>query len=459
MRPKSFFAAFFQLTQPPEVLGREFFFGKLDVLGAAERALVGIAFAAATFFFFFGAAFVVFNTTDFVALAAVFFLGAGVICCTYRNWYKKPEQFCFIAFFLRNSEELTVNPRLSQPWIALDKIERLVQLEPFLACVGLALGSWLLYIVLLRGLSRQRHESLRGHFKNLLFHTTILIALFVAYYSIQLSEVRTVATDRAMTYVGLCTLLAGVFVFVKASRVLVFEYLFLTHMRVGVPLLLVNLCTLLLSLMIGSWLITEIFDIKIAPLLATSAVFSLVVGLALQDTLGNLFSGVALQMDEPYQIGDWIEVNANGNQKWVGLVDEISWRATVLIGWQDEAITIPNRVMGQAHISNFSAKKKPIARSQTLRIAHGSSVEDVRKALLEAAYRVHGVRKNPAPSVMLADATESWLSFRLIYFIDDYGAQYAIGDKLLEEALKSLHESEIEIAAPRLDVTTRPHVA
>jgi small-conductance mechanosensitive channel len=350
-----------------------------------------------------------------------------------------------------------VSSKLSQPWIPLDRVERLVQLEPMLACIGLALGAWLIYRTLLRGVSRQRHENLTRLFKNLLIHTAIMITLFSAFFAISFVEPQTAAQgaalNRLMAYVGLGTLLSGVTVFVKVCRILFFEYLFLTHMRVAVPLLLVNICTLLLSLVLGSWLLTEIFDIRLGPLLATSAVFSLVVGLALQDTLGNLFSGVALQLDEPYQIGDWIEVNS-GSQKWVGLVDEISWRATVLIGWLDETITIPNRVMGQAQISNFSTKLRPIARSQAFKIAHGSSLESARRALLEAPLRVPGVRRNPSPSVIITEANESWLVFKLVYFIDDYGAQYTVADQIIAAAIHELDKAQVTLASPRIEVTT-----
>ena len=72
----------------------------------------------------------------------------------------------------------------------------------------------------------------------------------------------------------------------------------------------------------------------------------------MQDTLGNLFAGVALQFDKPYEIGDWIEIH-NSGQKWVGQIYEITWRATLLIGFVEEFITVPNRVMGQSEISNF----------------------------------------------------------------------------------------------------------
>jgi len=145
------------------------------------------------------------------------------------------------------------------------------------------------------------------------------VAYAVAQKSVDLGNTQ----ERIAAYLGLATLIAGAIVFVKVCRILLFEYLFIGHMKEGVPLLIVNLFTLVISIGIVGWFATELFGVKLGPLLATSAVFSLILGLALQDTLGNLFAGVALQLDKPYEIGDWIEVN-NGGATWVGQVEEIS---------------------------------------------------------------------------------------------------------------------------------------
>jgi small-conductance mechanosensitive channel len=346
-----------------------------------------------------------------------------------------------------------VNSKLSQPWLQLERIESLVQLEPALVIVGLAVAAWVFYKLFLRKLSDERHRNLSKLFRNVFFHLCIGTALFAAYYALLLvgnyGERDTLA--RLNSYVGLLTLLSGATIFVKTWRIIVFEYLFIGHMRVGVPLLLVNLFTLLLSVTIGGWMVTELFGLKIAPLLATSAIASLVLGLALQDTLGNLFSGVALQFDKPYEIGDWIEIH-NGAQKWTGQVLEISWRATVLIGFTEETITVPNRVMAQAQISNFATKNRPIIRSQSFRFALDSPIDRVKKSLLDAVRTQPGIRRDPEPVVLLMETDESWVVAKLIYFIDNFGAQYSIGDQVIGACLASVQAAGLKLAPARLAV-------
>lgn len=342
---------------------------------------------------------------------------------------------------------MTTQP--DQPWIPIERIEAVVQLEPTVVISFIALAAWAVYRLFLRGISEERHRNLRRHFSNLLMHAAFMVGLFGAYFALRRLGGSAPAIERISSYVGLLCLISGAAVFVKTWRILVFEYLFLGHMKVGVPILLVNLSTLILSIFIGGWLLTTVFNVKLVPILATSAILSLVLGLALQETLGNLFAGIVLQFDKPYEIGDWIEIQS-GNQKWIGRVNEISWRSTVLIGLFDETIIVPNRVVANAEVSNFSVKTRPIIRSQVFRIAYGGSVKDIKEALLQASASVPAIRRNPTPLVILTEAHESWLVFKLVYFIDDYGVQFVIADQVIAAALDSLERYGASIAPPRL---------
>ena len=338
-----------------------------------------------------------------------------------------------------------------QPLIPADRIEELIQLEPAIVIAGLVLGSWAIYKFFLNEVSGDRHRNLQRLFGNLAFHAAAALLLFSTNFGISRIEEQFPALSIFNSYVGLFTILSAAVVFVKVCRILMFEYLFLGHMKVGVPVLLVNLFTLLLSMVVMGWIVTDIFNVRLAPLLATSACVSIVLGLALQDTLGNLFAGVALQFDKPYEIDDWIEVQGP-EQLLVGRVHEISWRATVLMGWSDELITIPNRVMSQAEVSNFSTRHRPIVRRQTFRLPFESSAEDVKRRLAEAARGVEGVLDSPSPYVLIIETTESWMTYRLIYFVKDYGVQFAIGDRVIENCMRNLRDAGLSLAGPRLMV-------
>jgi small-conductance mechanosensitive channel len=89
-------------------------------------------------------------------------------------------------------------------------------------------------------------------------------------------------------------------------------------------------------------------------LLTTSAVGAVVVGFALQDTLGNLFSGLAIQIEKPFRVGHWIAV---GNRE--GQVEEITWRATKLRTKAGQFLIVPNGVISKESILNYSEPTIP----------------------------------------------------------------------------------------------------
>lgn len=89
--------------------------------------------------------------------------------------------------------------------------------------------------------------------------------------------------------------------------------------------------------------------LDVTTLLGTSAVLSLVLGLALQDTLGNLFAGLSLQLERPFEVGDFIRVDALE-----GRVVQIAWRSTRLETVRRELVTLPNSVVAKGHVVSYS---------------------------------------------------------------------------------------------------------
>lgn len=327
-----------------------------------------------------------------------------------------------------------------------------IQIEPAIFILFLAITSFILYKLLMKDLTPERHRNLRNLFKNLSGHTLTATILFVIYwFAFELPDSTQInnGLNRFLPWIGFFTIMWSATVFIKTCRILAFEYLFLKNMQVGVPLLLVNLLTLLLSLTIAGWIATSIFQIQIASVLATSAILSVVLGMALQDTLGNLFAGIALQLDKPYGIGDWVEIY-NGGQKTVGIINEVSWRATVLISVTDEIITLPNRVVAQSQVNNFSGKNGPIARSHLFRVAYGTDLKAVKEVMIAVTEGIKGIRKVPEATVYAIESTESWIVLRLVYYLDDYGKQWSIGDTVISRCVENLCKQGIALAPQRL---------
>jgi small-conductance mechanosensitive channel len=341
---------------------------------------------------------------------------------------------------------------MSEKFIKTQALYSLIDWEPFVLLACLLAITWIFYKFFLQAASPERHTSIRSQFKALIRHFfvfTISFIIFMSLHSITGGDFANFA--RITPYLGLTTFVWGSIVFVKTCRLLVLQYLFLGSMRAGVPLLLVNIFSLLLSIVLTVWALSQIFGLDLGPLMATSAAFSIVLGLALQDTLGNLFAGISLQIDKSYEIGDWLEV-VQGIQRATGQVKEISWRSTSLVGFSDEEITIPNRAMANAQISNFSPEGSPIVRSQVFRLPYGCNLEKAKELLERAAVEISDIRGLPAPFAYIQETTENWVGVKVIYFIDNFGGQFSIGDKVMRKGIDALRAHGIELARSVIEI-------
>jgi small-conductance mechanosensitive channel len=341
-------------------------------------------------------------------------------------------------------------------WIPVEKIQYLIQLEAFAILWIILPLAFLFYKVFLRNITEKRHANLRGRFVRTLIYFIITTVLAISHWAVfknayKLHDEYTLV--KFASYLSLFALVFGVISVVKIAQIYVYLYLFLVNMSVGVPRLLANMFTLGFSFLLVSWIAADVFGFQLAAVLATSAVFSLVLGLALQDTLGNLFSGVALQIDRPFSIGDWVEIH-NGSEKWNGQVQEVSWRATTLMGFADELILIPNRLIASSQLINFSHLQKPARLNQMFRFRFDANVALARKCLLDGLASVPEVLNEPAPRTLITEVTESWITLKVFYSLKDYGTRYRTGDVVITNILEQIRKNNLTLATPVLNLVT-----
>ena len=157
---------------------------------------------------------------------------------------------------------------------------------------------------------------------------------------------------------------------------------------------------------------TFVFDDK---LLTTSAVGAVVVGFALQDTLGNAFSGLAIQSEKPFRIGNWIKVG-----DFEGRVAEVTWRATKLRTKTGNFIIVPNNLVSQQSILNFSEPAVPTRLELDIGASYLSTPGDVKAAVAEALSQVPRVLKSPRAGCIAS----------LVRWIGDHVSRAILGCRL-----------------------------
>ncbi len=116
--------------------------------------------------------------------------------------------------------------------------------------------------------------------------------------------------------------------------------------------LFADLVSILLYVIAFVGIMETVLKQPISAVLATSGVLAIVLGLALQSTLGDIFSGLAINVDRPFGAGDWITLSAGVE----GEILEINWRATRIRTWQNDIVVIPNSVVAKAIVTNHSMR-------------------------------------------------------------------------------------------------------
>jgi small-conductance mechanosensitive channel/CRP-like cAMP-binding protein len=170
---------------------------------------------------------------------------------------------------------------------------------------------------------------------------------------------------------------------------------------------------------------------------------AIVFGLALQDTLGNAFAGLALQVERPFRVGHWVTVAGHE-----GRVVEVTWRATKIETTAGNLVVVPNSEIAKAAIMNFSQPAAPTRLSVDVGVAYDTPPNEAREALTVAMLRVGRVLKEPGPDVLLVDFAASAITYRARFWISDYRAVDAVPSEVRTAIYYELRRRGIEIPFP-----------
>jgi small-conductance mechanosensitive channel/CRP-like cAMP-binding protein len=189
-------------------------------------------------------------------------------------------------------------------------------------------------------------------------------------------------------------------------------------------------------------------------LLTTSALLTAVIGLSLQDTLGNMVAGLSIQVQRPFEVDDWIQID--NDPRFIGRVIEINWRATKVVTLESIELIIPNNTLAKTPIRNYT-KPTPVAR-RTIEVLGPYDVSPLRMqaALLRAAWSVPGVLEEPAPFVLIPRFADSSIAYQLCYFIDDFGRRDRVDTVVRTRIWYSLERERIAFAVPTQTLQLAP---
>jgi small-conductance mechanosensitive channel/CRP-like cAMP-binding protein len=227
-------------------------------------------------------------------------------------------------------------------------------------------------------------------------------------------------------------LLIGIaaYLFVRALNFLFFGLAFRLK-RLDAPTLIRNIFTIVAFTILFLIAFTFLFpDVNLGALFTTSAIFGVILGLALQDTLGNFFAGISLQADRPFQVGDVIVVGA---ERHTGVVEEISWRAIKIRTFANHVVLI----------ANSNAAREPIevcprdnlnARLVFFNTLYSDSPAKTIHVVREAVREAENVSTKVTPIVRIKSLGDNGVDYEVKYWLEDY-AKYNDTDALVRQRI------------------------
>ncbi|PAW49968.1 mechanosensitive ion channel protein MscS [Pseudomonas moraviensis] len=183
-----------------------------------------------------------------------------------------------------------------------------------------------------------------------------------------------------------------------------------------------------------------VLDLPVKGVVATSGALAIIVGLALQSTLSDVFSGIVLNTTKPYQIDDWISIDGTE-----GRVIDIDWRATRLQTSQGSMAVIPNSLAAKAKIINFSRPSNMFGLAVSVQVSPHARPNTVIDALERAMQGCRPLLDNPAPSVALKSASSTGVEYEISGFVSSMDQKRPVRNQLFDLAYRHLQASGVNL--------------
>lgn len=199
---------------------------------------------------------------------------------------------------------------------------------------------------------------------------------------------------------------------------------------------LVMLVTFLLVLEVG-------YKQPVPGLLAGSGIVAVILGLAMQDALGNIIAGFTLQMNRPYRAGDWLLLD-NQHVKTI----EINWRSSRFVNNDDVQFDMPNQQIVKQTIVNYHGGGTLHAMRLEIGVEYDAPPNQVKDVLAQAAASATGVAADPSPSVFLKRFDESSIAYEVRFWLTDHRLYNTAADSVRTNIWYALRRQHIKLPFP-----------
>lgn len=242
------------------------------------------------------------------------------------------------------------------------------------------------------------------------------------------------------------------FLFNRSCHLLLWRGL-LARSGVQVPAMLITLAEVVLWLAVLAMILGSVYGYSVTAVLATSTVLIGVAGFAVQRLLADFFAGIALGMERPYAIGDWLQVDAGGP---VGRVVDFSWRSTRMTTPEDITVVVPNSHLASKAFLNFSRPHSYFRDKIRITLPFEVTTHQGQRILLGAVNQIDEIASLPGkPSVTIEEYDSRGVVWLLIYMVPDRGRLMRLRFMVHQNILRNLHYAGVQIPVQTHEVRVR----
>jgi branched-chain amino acid transport system substrate-binding protein len=193
-----------------------------------------------------------------------------------------------------------------------------------------------------------------------------------------------------------------------------------------------------------------VFDQKITSLLATSGVIAMIIGLAIQINISNIFSGIAINLERPFTIGDWVKVGDYNE----GKILDITWRTTRLMTRDDCILSIPNSIASESVIHNYHYPDDLVRLWFDVYVDSKYDAEKIKNILFSAVSSSQIVEKVPEPLTRFMGLTDWAAKYLVSFTVKNYGNKVIALERVWTHVLSHLHQAGILPAVRQWNIVT-----
>ena len=246
--------------------------------------------------------------------------------------------------------------------------------------------------------------------------------------------------------------LTGAWLLIRVTDVVFWDRIVAPRLGGKVPRLLKDVFATMILLVAVTTILSVVFKLDVTGLWATSGVVGLVLGLALQSMIADVFGGIAINVDRPFRIGDWVQLH-HRRDVFVGQIVETSWRATRLRRVDGTMVSLPNGQIAVYPVVNLSYPRKESRFSLSFHLDFGVPSDRAMRILHAGVKSAEGVLSDPAPKVRINGASKSGVEYEIRYWLLPGEVSPSKGrHRVMESVLRHLHKAGLTLAYEKQDI-------